>query len=80
MICPNCYYHGKPKMLAKGSLLIAIILLVFVFPIGLIYIIFCSIGPKNICPKCDTPLIPEDSPKAIEIIKQLEVNKNVRKN
>ena len=80
MICPNCYYCGEPKMLAKGSLLIAIILLVIFFPIGLIYIVFCSIGPRNICPKCDTSLIPEDSPRGKKIIKQLEVNKNVRKN
>jgi hypothetical protein len=70
MVCPNCYYNGKPKFLAKGSLLIAIVLLVIFFPIGLIYIIICSVGPKNICPKCETPLIPEDSPRGIEVLQK----------
>lgn len=71
MICNNCYYQGKPKM--KGSLLIAILLLIIFFPAAIVYAVVMSSGNTNVCPKCKTSgMIPEDSPKAIEILKKLE--------
>lgn len=62
MICTNCYYVGKSK--TRGSLLLALFLLVIFFPIGLVYIVVMSVGNTNECPKCKSnKMIPEDSPR-----------------
>ena len=53
MICPNpnCGYKGRSKRKARGSIIIALILLCFfIFP-GIIYLIFTS-GYRYYCPEC----------------------------
>lgn len=53
----------------KGSLLVAIILLVVFFPAGIIYAIMMSSGPTNICPQCQSDkMVPEESPRALDIL------------
>jgi hypothetical protein len=66
-VCPSCYYVGQSKILARGSLFVFVLLLPL-FPIALLYAIICSIGPTNVCPECQNPLIPANSPKGEEII------------
>lgn len=69
MVCTNCHFQGKPKM--KGSLLLCILLLILFFPIGILYAVIMSSGTQNVCPKCTKEgMIPDESPKAIEILKQ----------
>ncbi len=53
IICPNpnCGYRGKPRRKARGSAIVAIVLLcIFVLP-GLLYMIFMS-GYRYYCPNC----------------------------
>lgn len=69
-ICPNCYYHGKPKLIAKGSLTITILLLLVFFPLGILYALLNSTGSSNVCPKCENAMIPDDSVRAKEILKK----------
>lgn len=69
MICTECHFQGKPKM--KGSLIVAIFLFILFFPAGIIYAIVMSSGSTNVCPKCKSDkMIPEDTPRAIEILKK----------
>jgi hypothetical protein len=53
IICPNpnCGYHGKAKKIARGSLLVGVVLLLFCFLPGVIYFMFMS-GYRYVCPKC----------------------------
>jgi len=48
---PNCAYRGPAAMIPKGSLLLGILLLIVIFPLGLIYLVLNS-GTNYICPKC----------------------------
>lgn len=74
MICTNCYYHGKPGM--KGSLLVALFLLLLGILPGILYIIVMSINASNFCPKCKkNDMIPENSPRGLELLEKIKVNK-----
>lgn len=54
----------------KGSIIIALLLLVIFFPFGIIYIVWNSINATNFCGKCKkNAMIPEDSPRGKELIK-----------
>lgn len=55
----------------KGSLLLAIFLLLIFFPIGVLYVIYQSINATNFCPKCSqNKMIPLDSPRGEELSKK----------
>jgi hypothetical protein len=53
MICPNpnCGYNGKASQRARGSCLIAGILMLFFILPGILYLLFSS-GYRYYCPKC----------------------------
>jgi len=57
IICsnPNCNYKGRPIRKAKGSRLVAILLLVVFLPIGLIYLLLNS-GYRCSCPRCNNEI------------------------
>jgi predicted RNA-binding Zn-ribbon protein involved in translation (DUF1610 family) len=53
MICPNpnCRYEGPPRKVARGSVLVGILLLLFFLLPGILYFIFMT-GYRYDCPKC----------------------------
>jgi hypothetical protein len=52
-ICPNpnCHYEGPPRKVARGSVLVGIVLLFFFLLPGILYLIFMQ-GYRYYCPKC----------------------------
>jgi len=48
----GCGYEGRTKVKSRGSLLVGLVLLVLLFPVGIIYFIFKS-GYRYYCPKCN---------------------------
>lgn len=52
-ICPNpnCGYRGPSVRKARGNLIVAILLWVLVFPIGLVYSLV-YMGYSQTCPRC----------------------------
>jgi len=68
MLCVNCGYKGKCKLITKGSIGMEILLwLVFLLP-GLIYSIWRHISRYRGCPKCKESMIPFDSPVAQKLL------------
>jgi hypothetical protein len=53
IICPNpnCRYEGPPRKVARGSILIGVILLLFFILPGILYFVFMQ-GYRYSCPKC----------------------------
>jgi len=53
IVCPNpnCNYCGKPQREAKGSLFVAITLMLFFLLPGILYLVFAS-GYRYKCPQC----------------------------
>ena len=53
IICPNpnCRYQGPPIKVARGSILLGLILLLFFILPGVLYFIFMQ-GYRYSCPKC----------------------------
>lgn len=51
--CPNCCYEGGSKSKSKGSCLIATLLLIFVFPVGIFYMFWMVLRYKQVCPRCN---------------------------
>jgi len=53
IICPNpnCRYEGPPRKVARGSILVGVLLLCFFILPGLLYFIFMQ-GYCFYCPKC----------------------------
>jgi hypothetical protein len=49
--CTVCGFRGPPMKVAKGSALIAVVLLLIAIVPGLLYMIFFS-GHKYVCAKC----------------------------
>ena len=77
MICTNCYYQGKGKANTRGSFVIEIILWLFFIIPGLIYTVWRLTTKAKVCPKCgQNTLIPEDSPRGIELAKKYPVIKD----
>lgn len=71
MICTNCYYRGTESA-RKGSLGVEILLWLFFIIPGIVYSVWRS--SSKICPKCgQATLVPEDSPRGIEISKKHSV-------
>ncbi|MBI2613318.1 MAG: hypothetical protein HYW62_00885 [Candidatus Levybacteria bacterium] len=75
MICTNCYYRGEPKTITRGSFAIELVLWIFFFWAFLIpplvYSIWRLTTRTKACPKCgQTALIPEDSPRGVELAKK----------
>ncbi len=68
--CPACEYVGYPEELIRGGCAIEIILwLCFLIP-GLIYSIWRRSSPSKVCPKCQSVMIPIQSPRGQKISKQ----------
>lgn len=57
IICPNpnCDYSGKPRRKARGSTILACILLLFFLLPGILYIAFRG-GYRYYCPNCGLQL------------------------
>jgi len=57
IICPNanCGYRGAPRRVARGSVIIGILLLLCFFPGGIAYFIFKG-GYRYYCPQCGLQL------------------------
>lgn len=57
IICPNpnCGYRGTPRRVARGSSIVAIVLLLFFLLPGLIYVMFKG-GYRYYCPRCGTQI------------------------
>lgn len=77
VICTICGFVGMPKKVVKGNLFVEIILwLLFIVP-GLIYSIYRLSSKYLVCQKCsNTSIIPIDSPKGQELIKNQAVQQN----
>jgi hypothetical protein len=80
LICTQCGYIGNPKTAIEGNGCLEIVLwLLFIVP-GLIYSIWRSTSRHKVCPKCKSPnLIPIDSPRGQQIMKETMSNKEVEK-
>ena len=71
MICMDCGTIGEGKDMVKGNVLIEIILwLCFIIP-GLIYTIWRGGGSK-VCSVCRGKLVPLDTPRGQQLLKQFE--------
>lgn len=53
IICPNmnCGYRGQPRVEQYGSILVAVLLLLFALLPGVLYILF-GMGRRTSCPVC----------------------------
>ena len=72
LLCTNCGYQGKPKLVVKGSILIELVLWIcFIIP-GLIYSIWRLTTKHKACPSCGAPnMIPLDSPRAQQMLSEI---------
>jgi len=71
MVCTNCGFKGKPKLMTKGSILIEIVLWLFFIVPGLIYSIWRHTSRFKGCPKCEAiNMIPVDSPVAQRLLNE----------
>lgn len=71
--CSNCGHQGVPILIAKGSILIEIVLWIFFLIPGLIYSIWRRTNLYQACPNCDAHnMIPLDSPVARKLISDLK--------
>jgi hypothetical protein len=57
IICPNpnCGYKGPPEKVARGSVLVGVILTFFFFLPGILYFMLKG-GYRILCPKCGLQL------------------------
>lgn len=77
MICTSCYYQGKGKANTRGSFVIELILWLFFIIPGLIYTVWRLTTKAKVCPKCgQNTLIPEDSPRGVELAQKYPVIKD----
>ena len=73
MICTSCGYKGKPKRIAKGSILVEIALWLFFIVPGLIYSIWRLASKYDACPQCkNQSMIPTDSPIGKKLLAEQE--------
>ncbi len=72
MICTECGFTGKPKLQAKGSMAMEIVLwLLFLIP-GFIYSMWRLTSKQKVCPKCQHPnMIPLDSPRGQKLAEEM---------
>ena len=65
LMCTNCGFKGKPKLITKGSILIELVLWICLILPGLIYSIWRHASRYKGCPSCGAAnMIPLDSPIA----------------
>jgi len=57
IICPNpnCGYRGPPKKVARGSMIVGVLLCCLMLLPGILYFIFMS-GYRYLCPQCGVQL------------------------
>ena len=69
MVCTNCGFRGKPKIKAKGSFILEIVLWIcFIVP-GIIYSVWRSTSRYKACPECGAQnMVPITSPVAKKIL------------
>ena len=80
VVCKNCGTTVIPEKKWKGSFWIALALLIFVFPIGVIYAIWRCVASRFVCHVCgaeETSLIPVRSPEAQNIF---AIERNLKQN
>lgn len=79
-ICPNCYYVGKPKKIAKGEFILELILwLVGLIP-GIIYSLWRFFNKREECPTCKAQnLLLLDSPRGMELWAHVLPDEQTRK-
>ena len=71
MLYTNCGYQGKLKKKFAGNSGIELVLYLFFIIPGLIYSSWRSSAATMGCPKCQSTMIPLDSPVAQKFIKEL---------
>jgi len=72
IICSNCGYTGKPKILVKGSMSTEILLWILLIVPGLIYSLWRSGSRYKGCPQCGSAdLVPLDSPRGKKLSAEL---------
>lgn len=70
LICTQCAYKGRPKIITKGSVIIELVLWLCFFVPGFCYSMWRRTNRPRVCPACGSPyMIPLDSPKAQELLK-----------
>ena len=68
-ICPHCGTRGAPKMRAKGSIWIEIVLWLAIVLPGLIYSIWRLTTKEAVCPSCGMPgMISVASPRGKQLV------------
>lgn len=71
IICLQCGYRGKPKIIIKGSFATELLLWILTILGGLIYSIWRISSKYRGCPQCESAnIIPTTSPRAIEILRE----------
>lgn len=79
MLCTTCHSLGKPKNVAAGSAVVELVLYVFTIPFlcipGLFYSHWRTKNASKVCKECGGTMIPEDSPRAKEILNKIEDKK-----
>ena len=53
MYCPSCGTTAKPKCRYQGSDAMSLFLLLFFFPVGIIYELWRGSAPQWVCPSCE---------------------------
>jgi hypothetical protein len=70
LVCTNCYEFTLGTTITKGSIAIEIVLwLCFLIP-GIIYSIWRLTTRHKACHRCGGGIIPADSPRGLEIVRQ----------
>lgn len=72
MLCLSCHNVGKPKSVAAGSAVVELFLYLLTIPLlcipGLIYSHWRTKNATKACKECGGTMIPEDSPRALELL------------
>lgn len=68
-ICTTCGNEGKRRTIYKGSGGLEFLLLIIVFPVGVIYLIWRLTTKHYGCPNCGSELmVPVDSPVGKKLV------------
>jgi hypothetical protein len=70
MICPNCGHEGRGLWIRPGSGGLEVLLWLMMIVPGLLYSVWRSGQAYRGCPKCETRMIPGDSPRGQQLRRQ----------
>lgn len=64
VVCENCYYVGRTRIITKGSPVVEFLLWVFFIIPGIIYSMWMRITRFEVCPQCESQnIVPFNSPR-----------------